>query len=352
MLVKLTLKGFTLVELMVVIAIIGILIAMLLPAVQAARDAGRRMQCSNSIKQISLACINYESAHGRYPALRSGTEGFRESWQGNHLRKSAFVSLVPYLEETVLDKQIQTGKRTSKGFIPPGGPFPIETADGEYTAWGVQVAAFVCPTVPVKYLGREIAITSYGVCVGDNVVGVVNGPTRGLFESVRWKRHADVTDGTSHTLAFVELKAGGTLHETYSEDELSQPFGISSLFADPRWSTTPPPPPPPFYGRGLRWNDGAPVYTSVMTVLGPNDINATNRHDSDLVNGLYTAGSYHADVIQASFVDGSVHTISNKIDTGDLKLVSPIGNDESPSPYGVWGSLGTIASGEISKPLK
>ncbi len=67
--------GFTLVELLVVIAIIGILVGLLLPAVQAAREAARRMQCSNNLKQLALAAINYESAYKRFPYRQGGSDG-------------------------------------------------------------------------------------------------------------------------------------------------------------------------------------------------------------------------------------------------------------------------------------
>jgi hypothetical protein len=101
------------------------------------------------------------------------------------------------------------------------------------------------------------------------------------------------------------------------------------------------------YGRGMRWNDGAPVYTSVNTILAPNDISASNRSSYDLVNGLYTAGSYHRSLLIVLYVDASVHAISDNIDNGDLAHFAPLGSSTEASPYGVWGQLGTIGCGEV-----
>ena len=92
-------RGFTLVELLVVIAIIGILIALLLPAVQAAREAARRLQCTNSLKQIGLAIHNYESTHRKYPPSGAGPPG------PSPLHHGFFTFLLPYLEQGAIHDQ-------------------------------------------------------------------------------------------------------------------------------------------------------------------------------------------------------------------------------------------------------
>ncbi len=340
------LGGFTLVELLVVIAIIGILVGLLLPAVQAAREAARRIQCSNNLKQVGLALANYESAFKRLPAMRSGTAGFASKFAGNHERRSGFVALLPMLEQGPLYQRIEGPFSTNLGAIPPGGPFPNETANGEYTPWIFQVPQLLCPSETFAKGAKDIGVTTYGFCVGDNVLDIANGATRGMFERMNWKRFASVTDGTSNSIALAEIKIGG-IQEWFPDDVISVPCKHSKFNPCPPTPVggTPTPPPAP-YGRGLRWIDGSPIYTSINTILGPNDNNASQRQSIDLVPGLFSAGSYHRGIVGVLFVDGSVHYLAENIDTGDLTTVAPKGTSSEPSPYGVWGSLGTVSSGE------
>jgi prepilin-type N-terminal cleavage/methylation domain-containing protein len=342
-------SAFTLVELLVVIAIIGVLVGLLLPAVQAAREAARRTQCSNNLHQLGLALQEYEGIYGALPALRAGTAGFSSTLGGNHERRSALVALLPFLEQSVLSAKIDAPFVTSAGVIPAGGPFPMETVNGEYTLWSTRVPALRCPTVPTQYHDLVVPYTSYGMCVGDNPVDLVEGLTRGMFQSNVWKRLADVTDGTSNSLAMVEIRVGHTFYERLLDSELRHPALIPGVrFPHPeKWHFKQSPPPHKQWGRGLRWNDGAPAITAVTTVLQPNDVNVTNRYFTEVWNGHFNAGSYHHKIVFALLVDGSVRPISELIDNGDMLSVAPLGSDSGPSPFGVWGALGTISGGEV-----
>ena len=121
-------RGFTLVELLVVIAIIAVLIGLLLPAVQSAREAARRINCVNNVKQLALACLSHESAYRYYPPQKGGTfYGYNATPQLNCGRRSGFIAMLPYIEEVQMYDDIMGGS----GSIAPGGPH----AWGGFAAW-------------------------------------------------------------------------------------------------------------------------------------------------------------------------------------------------------------------------
>ena len=134
-------RGFTLVELLVVIAIIGVLVGLLLPAVQADREAARRMSCSNNIRQVGLALLNYESTYKMLPSNVTGTAdvGGRGPDWSNMGRASALISLMPFMEEGPLYNQIMQTFTYNYGSCrhnglnsPAGGPCPWDTINGGF----------------------------------------------------------------------------------------------------------------------------------------------------------------------------------------------------------------------------
>ena len=187
-------KGFTLVELLVVIAIIGILIAMLLPAVQAAREAARRMQCTNNLKQFGLAIHNYLTARGSFPS-GAFTANLKDV-TGLHVR------LLPYFEQGIVGEEVQ------------------ELSDvyytGDNTAQGAErIACFLCPSDPEQHdpTNENLQVTNYvGVMGpgrdGNQVAGEQSMcgsySTDGLFYPWSNRRAADVSDGLSNTFAMGE----------------------------------------------------------------------------------------------------------------------------------------------------
>src|SRR6056297_538118 len=198
--------GFTLVELLVVIAIIGVLVGLLLPAVQAAREAARRMSCSNNFKQVGLAMQNYHSAYKQLPRSSGGTglgvlEGKTSWWEGsvtqNHEELSAFVGLTPFMEQQALWEQISNGglrtlgDRTPHPVVAggwnPNGWFPMgpnpraDRGDNSdwFIPWSTEIPTLRCPSDPGS--GRPgRGRTNYGVSLGDSSTVVWdNGPKEG-----------------------------------------------------------------------------------------------------------------------------------------------------------------------------
>src|SRR5438128_1478917 len=129
------LAGFTLIELLVVIAIIAVLIALLLPAVQAAREAGRRAQCSNNLKQIGLALLNYESANGCFPTAGQGSDYTSKPPATAYNDGTGFhARILPFLEQAAVFNAINFG-------------FDYNHVSGvNFTAYSTVVATYLCPS--------------------------------------------------------------------------------------------------------------------------------------------------------------------------------------------------------------
>lgn len=256
-------QAFTLVELLVVIAIIGILVGLLLPAVQAAREAARRMSCSNNIKQIGLALHNYESTYKSLPTAgfqHNGTTVEPQTWT-NSSKGSQLTKLLPYIEQDNLYNAIPFGganplfelgahasnsewqayvpSNKTGSFIPANtGGFNTSITISVERAWHVVVPTFICPSD--GFMNRwqwsdpgwrdHRALSNYapsigpaampslnsscnlfpGNTFGDGSAGHGNSASAngvaGMFGRGEWSpRFADVIDGLSNTIAFGEV---------------------------------------------------------------------------------------------------------------------------------------------------
>ncbi|MCE3014350.1 MAG: DUF1559 domain-containing protein [Pirellula sp.] len=355
-----TRRGFTLVELLVVIAIIGILVGLLLPAVQAAREAARRMQCSNNLKQLGLALHNYESTFKSLPTRSGGTNSTTGTglMNSNRGRLSAFIPLLAFIEGGNQYNQIVAGDANN----PPHGPH----AWASWGPWNTSPAFMRCPS-DGGYTNNT-RTNSYALSAGDMVEGLmsgVSGQARGVFSprgSVRGYKFGDISDGTSNTIALSErlcqqstpVRAEDPVSVAANQVEivLGTHTRIAGLINTPSLCNT------VVAGRffvagssiqsrfGIAWQDANPMYVSFNTVLPPNAAScADGGINGDSVHLVIPPASRHTGGVNATLCDGSVRFISNSVDTGNLNGRQTI---SGPSMYGAWGALGSRAGGEAT----
>ena len=362
-------RGFTLIELLVVIAIIAILIALLLPAVQQAREAARRTQCKNNLKQIGLALHNYHDVFNMFVYGKGGSNGGGNAARndGNYNRRSGMISLLPYMDQAPLYNLIEAGDPTGAGItgnppVPPGGAAPWSG----WRVWQQQIPGLACPSDPG--IANARGNCNYAFSRGDSYMYPrpgQNPPTNrdangnsGLFARDVCYGLRDITDGSSNTIAFSErvqasfglTTAGG---RKVIESTLVNVSGITTsagacLSAANAVITA------GRYNAGANvkgkfssiWQDGQPENTAFNTVIAPNGPSCTSdgNGNADSAFSILTASSYHTGGVQVLMADGAVRFISDSIDTGNLG--SAVTTTSAPSPYGVWGALGTKSGGE------
>ncbi len=347
-------RGFTLIELLVVIAIIAVLIALLLPAVQSAREAARRSQCSNNMKQLGLALHNYLTANDAvphvYPLWYSPPSlGYSDGWGA----WSAQSHMFPFLEQNALYNAINFGMAN------------------RYTAWtnlsflGTRITSFLCPSSPLAQ--GTVACNALIQSPGNNYFGSVgpsiawqmtwpgNGSPNGVFN---WDNNPaitgngapvsqaisirDISDGTSNTIAFGEWRTGD-----FNCNKLTVPQDVINPVPWP--TTSGMPSTGPFVGQyltafigwlntcaatapstiahgssnweynmsylGLSWDQGLFGYTLGNTLLAPNPQwpncrTCTWNGDWDCP-GMYGLSSYHPGGGNVAMADGSVRFLKS-----------------------------------------
>jgi prepilin-type N-terminal cleavage/methylation domain-containing protein len=349
-------SGFTLVELLVVIAIIGVLVALLLPAVQAAREAARRMSCSNNLKQLALALHNYHDVHKTFPSLSQGTNSAAvPERDSNYGGLSGIVFMLPFMEQTALYERFGQPQGSPNAVYPAWGPVP-------WYGWNflphrAQVPTLLCPsdgggtfrTNPYSYQGDTNYNFNHGDHPGGNWAG--DSSPRGLFGQYSFVKFGEIADGTSNTLAMSEHVIGKdgevTIHGAYvakndwtttlEQNPAANCYiykGSGSMIIDSA---------PKERLRGTNWCWGGMVITGFTTILPPNSVGCTNGSSEWGWQNIMPPDSNHPTGVNAARADGSVDFINNGIYCGNLARAAVRGG---MSPYGVWGALGSKAGGD------
>ncbi|QDV25069.1 DUF1559 domain-containing protein [Aureliella helgolandensis] len=356
--------GFTLVELLVVIAIIGILVGLLLPAVQAAREAARRMQCSNNLKQSALSLHNYESSFKRFPAHMTGTGSIAQ--YGQRGVYSGWYSLLPFCEQSALYNQLESMQVN-----------PWSSATNGNLIGNLRLSYMECPSDAGEQdpYGRvRNGMSSYGFCTGDDIAASVIVPDersntalanqkqpvshRGIFGRYYYPSMGALSDGTSNTIALGERSRPSSQRGKgmAALDLSADPNAYSPLSCKVLWGGNE-------YiasantdigdqSPGYRVLGGNTFFTGLSTILGPNSavcVVGSTSLSNHYAGGIWTATSEHTGGVQVAMADGSVHFISDAIDTGNLATFAPSRLSSGPSPYGVWGALGTKSGGESAQ---
>jgi prepilin-type processing-associated H-X9-DG protein len=359
----------------VVIAIIGVLIALLLPAVQAAREAARRSMCTNNLKQLGLGVHNFHDKFNHIPPLRSGRYTPSGPWANN----SFLLLLCPYIEQ-----EARYNAYYSTNFTDAWG-------DHDWLKGSVPV--FWCPSDPnsskptptVRGLTRNCYLGSLGDTIA--AFSEVRHSTRGFFSGrmnrlgsgttaspyrveLTTQSFASVSDGLSNTVALSEavtaeiqsstmVKGGFAFRTSATTPNTCRALSTDRIsFVSGTTVTT--------YGRGTTgFGDGRSPQSAFSTVLPPNNVSCVyNSQSSDTTNpgwveaGFLTVTSYHPGGVNVCFGDGTVHFVSDTIDCGNQGFnlsttttgytTSSTGQREpsGESPFGVWGAIGTINGGE------
>ena len=345
--------AFTLVELLVVIAIIGILVSLLLPAVQAAREAARRMQCQNNLKQITLALHNYHDLHDSMPTSMTGSDQYADGTAGSGFH-SWMARILPQIEQAALHERIHfempLADRTDYSFDSEYLAYSIDPTHVDAPLVASLIPTYLCPSDPESKIQQSVgtpsAPSSYAANIGwprqstgpgvstpvekqNGVIGLLNPSLSDTWQQPR-VRFADITDGLSNTMAVAE-RVIATVYEVPGDFGLASissttPISMRSYcggsakgrsldrwvtycesvsLADSNYSLS----------HGHIWMSGWTFAANHFMPVIP--INQRNCHvyggEDDGMN-LVTPSSHHEGGMQVSMADGSVRFMTESID--------------------------------------
>ena len=321
-------RGFTLIELLVVMVIIGLLVGMLLPAVQNIRESARVTSCSSNLRQVTLAVANYEARTGHYPPSFKATA---PDASGNVNGWSAQALLLPHLEQVKLFSTIDFDRSYKEAV-------DIETADGVATRLSaMRIPTYLCPSerrdeVRLSGGAPEHYPLNYAVNLGEWFVydpETGEGGSGSFFPESRLKT-AEFGDGLSFTMCAAEVKAWQPYYRNAASavnPGLPLADAVGGLGGDFKANTG-----------HTEWVDGRAHQAGFTTALRPNtevpseeggvvyDVDWTNQQEgkSDTVPtyAVVTSRSYHGGGVNVSMMDGSVRWFSDEVNLGVWRAYS------------------------------
>jgi prepilin-type N-terminal cleavage/methylation domain-containing protein len=371
------LHGFTLVELLAVIAIIGTLVGLLLPAVQVARESGRRSACINNMKQLGLGVQTYIDVKRRLPP----GAGQPELPAGVRLGYGYLFGVVPYIELQGLYDKIYTDVITNSTTAPNNSYSQTRNCG--------DISTFRCPSDPASAAFRlnnssrpAMQPLNYSANWGDVLLGhnsvhtggyQMRGPfvnCHSTFGGATYSvpvKLAHITDGLSKTLLLGEVGVvGNAANSTFGlkasvanwtgngTSNMASPAAPSSCLNASSWVTPTTDILTWAYGHGMGWLRAEPAYTGFFTILPPNSPPCASGTSIDGTT-LGTISSKHPGGACVVMCDSSVRFIADTIDCGDLTVTPTLGPGSNSKQYagqsqwGVWGAMGTISRGETAQ---